>query len=850
MDTNRIIINNHDLSTASLESPTTYAGYTVVKAPKGPRTPVLIPAGGAAKMQDIFGQSSADYPELFEAELYNAQYSLYLSAPYFEAEVPVAYLTKKGFYQCTENIPYNDKVEYLAINGSLQDLEDELEGINYFPANSKYANVLKAVEGTEFIYTKAFYDSTASNRTSKGAALLIKIGEPDKITAPDPTTDVNWVNNKCTKALSYSNFPAKGSTFRLANLPFEDEDKNDYLNLIYPDKDTEGKKDIIIKGNNEKVGRVFTVSVNKTWTREDISATGASEPEWVLKGDVLDEFVKGADIADGEFYFPTSIENTLCENPGIYMILYGYDNVQADTYKSKLTTKLVASSLDEESERANLNLYKSVSLIDELNLGANDDLGEHIYAAIFPKYPSENTLHIEFAGFDHRNYKANSVEARNTLKITAYEDKAFHDSKSLSVTFNGSLGRVNGAYPAFNATNSGYRTQDLVAIYSDRKFKLVSDLAEDSLDMSGYGSLHLGNGTRRLESDKVKDTVFKTSTDLHNLGWEKATDPEYVDVDIFFESQRHYVSEADFNMSLGYQDSLIKKEVDAFKKANSLDENSDQIKSVKTTLDADKFFSLAKARQTSGFLFNYTVDPKVIDASNPDIQQYQLDLGGDNGRQYWNVCNELVVDLVDGSRFMSPLMGSRALMQTRIIEYRYGGVAPEWTNTGTPSMGGQFVGLTSTRLRFRYDKDQQDLLDKMNFNPVISDRTYGLMLTGHKTCQSGDLTDWSYIGHACSFLAFEKEARRLVMNPQLGKPNNPYYRDLRKFQIEELLAKRLQGSGRIWAYGDCDTSTAPGVNDTQALRAKQFRIKVRVKVDIYSEYVILDFYNLDQDTAV
>ena len=69
MDTNRIIINNHDLSTASIESPTTYAGYTVVKAPKGPVTPVLIPAGGAAKMQDIFGQSSADYPELFEAEL-------------------------------------------------------------------------------------------------------------------------------------------------------------------------------------------------------------------------------------------------------------------------------------------------------------------------------------------------------------------------------------------------------------------------------------------------------------------------------------------------------------------------------------------------------------------------------------------------------------------------------------------------------------------------------------------------------------------------------------------------------------------------------------------------------------
>ena len=99
MDTNRIIINNYDLSTASVESPTEYTSFTVVKAPKGPSTPVLVPAAGAARMQDIFGLSSADYPELFEAELYNAQYSLYMSAPYFEASVPVAYLTNKGFYK-------------------------------------------------------------------------------------------------------------------------------------------------------------------------------------------------------------------------------------------------------------------------------------------------------------------------------------------------------------------------------------------------------------------------------------------------------------------------------------------------------------------------------------------------------------------------------------------------------------------------------------------------------------------------------------------------------------------------------------------------------------------------------
>lgn len=767
MDTNRIIINNHDLSTVTRETPVGYSGFTVVKAPKGPRTPVYLAASAAARMQDIFGVSSSEYPELFEAELYNSQYALYLSAPYNTASVPAAYLTKKGIYLAANNIPYEEKLEYFALNGSLQNPEDTIDGVNDFTEPESQEVLVPA--DVSVYYTQGFTQGTGDSQTTQ-AGLLVKV----------------------TDQIGASLYPMLNEkTFRVAGLPFKRPASApvSYINATINCNTGE----ILDQGGQAVIGQLLLVS-----------DSSAEKPF---------KLVTNVDTTSGAVAGDTVTVDGVTPTTGVYFILTG---AEASDYLKQLD---VAKRLDEVNERNNLKFYMVSTLTNELGLSANEDIADSIYAVIFPKYPSTRTLHISFKNFDQRNYKANSVEARNTLYITAYEDSAFHSSSGLAVSFEGYLGQTNGTVPAFNATNSGYMDQELVAVYSDKKFKEKGDLDDSSLDLVTYGSFDLTDGIRDLGKD---------DNTLHNLGWAFLKEPEYADIDICFSSQRHYVSSADFGKSGVWYDSFTEAK-----------------------LSADDFFTLVSTarRKTTGFMFNYTVDPEALQTKttgNFNINSVQLDFGP----QYWNVCNELVVDLVDGSRFMSPMTGSAALMQTRIIQYGYGGVAPEWTNSGTPSMGGQLPGLVSTKLRFKYDKDQQDLLDAMNFNPVISDRTYGLMRTGHKTCQSGDLTDWSYIGHACSFLAFEKEVRTLVMQPQLGKPNNPYYRELRKFQVEEILAKRLQGSGRIWAFGDVNTSTDPGVNDAQALKALQFRIKVRVKVDIYSEYVILDFYNLNQDADV
>ena len=239
----------------------------------------------------------------------------------------------------------------------------------------------------------------------------------------------------------------------------------------------------------------------------------------------------------------------------------------------------------------------------------------------------------------------------------------------------------------------------------------------------------------------------------------------------------------------------------------------------------------------SGHIFNYT-------PSNPNTITEKLSFG----RNYWNICNLAVIDLPNGGRILSPMTGARALMQCRIIEGAYGGVAPMWENS--KGMGGQLNMISPYRVKYKYTKEQLDNLDLYNYNPVIYDRQYGLMCVGQKTCKDGEITDWSYIGHACAFMVFIKQIRKYVMLPQIGKKNNPYYRTLRKEQVQQYLRDRISGTDRIWSEGIVDTSTADGVNDINAQRARCFRILVKVKVDTFSEYVELNFYNEDQTTTI
>ena len=445
--------------------------------------------------------------------------------------------------------------------------------------------------------------------------------------------------------------------------------------------------------------------------------------------------------------------------------------------------------------------FKELSSYMETTLNKDD-----IYATILPKYPSERKLHISFVPFnDLKGYSYKVLSQRNILKINAYEENAFHNVYS-PIYIEGTLDKKStSSVSPFTNTNESLTNQELVAVIP------INSFTKESLSIEPkYDSIVLEGGERKFDvkesTEGAGDAV--TLVDLHNRGWETVKSEDLDDVDIFFDSEYHN----DYN---DLKNSVF------FELGVTSPQN-------KYSVQNNRF---------SGHIFNYT-------PSNPNTITEKLSFG----RNYWNICNLAVIDLPNGGRILSPMTGARALMQCRIIEGAYGGVAPMWENS--KGMGGQLNMISPYRVKYKYTKEQLDNLDLYNYNPVIYDRQYGLMCVGQKTCKDGEITDWSYIGHACAFMVFIKQIRKYVMLPQIGKKNNPYYRTLRKEQVQQYLRDRISGTDRIWSEGIVDTSTADGVNDINAQRARCFRILVKVKVDTFSEYVELNFYNEDQTTTI
>jgi hypothetical protein len=189
-------------------------------------------------------------------------------------------------------------------------------------------------------------------------------------------------------------------------------------------------------------------------------------------------------------------------------------------------------------------------------------------------------------------------------------------------------------------------------------------------------------------------------------------------------------------------------------------------------------------------------------------------------------------------------VGHVATMLAQIIEQRYGGVAPMWLNES--GLGGQLTTFSAKKRKYKFSADDLDNMDANGFNPIVLDSLYGYMLTSQKTAQSPSiLTDWSFLGHQMAFDSLKREMRTNVMIPQLGKPINDYYLDLRARQTQSIVDKRI--SAGIWAE---TVVLVKEVNTDDTRAQNKFVIKIRIKVNPFSEFVELILLNVGQDVAV
>lgn len=202
-------------------------------------------------------------------------------------------------------------------------------------------------------------------------------------------------------------------------------------------------------------------------------------------------------------------------------------------------------------------------------------------------------------------------------------------------------------------------------------------------------------------------------------------------------------------------------------------------------------------------------------------------------------------DAYTGKSFWMMPIGDVGLMYCRIIERKMGGWAPAWYNYN--NMGGQ-LPRAILKARWNFSDSATKIMDEKGINPIVYNADDGLMCVSSKTTQDpNNVTDWSEVGHVLAFLLCKREIRDNVMRQQIKKPIDDYWMGVRQEQVEAILAKRTVGSNKIWAKAVCDIA---GVNNDTTKAMKKFYIYVKVKVNVFSEYVVLVFENVGQTTNI
>jgi hypothetical protein len=198
----------------------------------------------------------------------------------------------------------------------------------------------------------------------------------------------------------------------------------------------------------------------------------------------------------------------------------------------------------------------------------------------------------------------------------------------------------------------------------------------------------------------------------------------------------------------------------------------------------------------------------------------------------------------------SPIMGSMALMLARIIDKKLGGRAPMFTNDND-GLGGQ-LNRTVRKAKYNLESDAtaQDTLYNAGINGIVKDKFYGIMAINHRTSLSPSvLTDWSFLGHSMAFDLLKREIKQQILLPQLGKPIDDFYLNLRQGQAEAIVNTRLQGATAIW-NGAIVLINDPLVNNDTTKKQNTFRVKIRIKVNPFSQYAELVLENVDQTTIL
>lgn len=845
MDTFRLNFIDIDQSFNIPVADTSVSGFMVVRAPKGSTEPMYFPRGQATQIHSMLGVPSAHWQDLQDAIDFNNQFGLWISAPAGNsAEFPTTYggmyLTSRGIFEfvgVTDKDQPNfqalvrvarEKDRYLhddgddsIVDATMTETADEISITNVHP------QIRAAATGIEFNYW-----GNPDYAQNPGEARVHLSFRGTKVVTLDPVSG---------SEVEVGTF--EGGVLTLEGTPGD----NTFLTIRFSDL-VDPAPYLTDSGDFKLVQE--DAEYNENTYKEAIADQLIDRMEWSIN-------------VQDDTYAVIAQKSQTEQKTRVNVTSIGYDK-----YLYDLSLNMYRNETMVEGRPVPYPSVEDTGHPDGLFFLMNDDAvygASGIYKSRGDSIPPENvtdkyrTRYIRIRGAGWlRDVEGERIE-EDGVNLEAIQSADFIDTLQF-ITASGAIvqAEVDGAVkPRLNPN------------FNTITFSLEEEVYPGSLTSGGtfFGSLDEAGrdsyGAKIYFPEVLPDNalsfaeievVRKFDSDVNDAGFYEGyriIDPNDTMVPNTLATEiagHRYITKVNKDLqSTGVPGGAAVPEYEAILRDGWATAGGNAFDPVRVFMEPTGIEGLKEDlyahRQQSHKMSTFISAKKISAAEKNDVATIVVTGRATGTAQYVN--EFLRRDAYTGKKYWTSLIGAIGTKLCAIIQNKQGGWAPMFTDAG--GIGGQ-LAINVEKAKYEFNAEEQRILDEKGLNPVILDSSYGLMIISQKTTQDPDnLSDWSYLGHSMAFDLFKREIRDNVMMPQIGKPNDPYYQNMRQQQADAILARRIGGSSPIWAAGAVEVAN---VNTDEIKAQRKFKIKVTVKVNVFSEFVELEFVNIGQTMSI
>ena len=960
----RLLFVDIDSSFSVSTESSTIKGYMVVRAPKGETSPYYFEKGNMTAIYAMIGVPTANWPDLYEAEAFNQEYGLYISAPAgsskkYPSYFGGAYITSKGlidFY----NVTGKDVIDYT-----------QMVQVGFEDAQGYKKTTVNVIVNPKGVGGSSGYPSNGKIDGTKDNIALYITGIEAKQWASIQEMGINYWGDETSgfKEGTYYYYVNKVD-HKLYVENADGEAVTDYYCGVWV-KAADGTYSVIIGGKSwilaesslttqtavltelENLGIKATstntyentdaplLTLTDLFTNiENYCANVTSAPKWsevvaylesgnkltVTNPEADGTETAVADFDESKFFNVEFVVTDSLGNKTAYTTAESYTspvnryqgltwllNVKPFTYgyivqksAAEVTTKVSISSIGYDKWLYDVavpvifgpKLTKvSRDFISSIKFNNDDNLFlycEITYDGTTPIMPEEKAVSKKLKLYQ---YNSDAEESLKTLAKTCTDVGEEYETQSLLIYGDYIVSMSGEDASGITSTNATSLQIDHEILYvvsasnfqiekeDDENYPLKKDINYNTMTFKVMEEVYPGemmNGGEFTGSfnEKGKDSyganiywpnvlndddmsfieihpdkTFDEDLDSHGIytGTRIVDDKLTYDLtntlvpttyDVKLKGQRYVTHAVEQNIKDGTTGGSWRDEFQMVVKQGWTEAFDSQYDDVYIFMDptGEEFVHTQHASLVMTHKLAIAISPKNItkaEFTNPN----KITVTG-RSKQTAQFAGEFqYYDAYTGKSFWMKPIGDVGLMCARIYDFKMGGWPPAWYNYN--DMGGQLPRAV-LKARWNFSDTATKIMDEKGINPIVYNSDDGLMVTSSKTTQDpNNLTDWSYLEHVMAFLLCKRDIRDNVMRQQIKKPIDEYWMGVRQTQVEAILAKRTTGSNKIWTKAVCDIA---GVNNDITKAARKFVIYVKVKVTPFSEYVELQFENVNQTT--